>query len=398
MKFNGMTQAELEAERADPGPAKLAGMIRREIEAAGAVSFARFMALALYAPGLGYYERAAAPLGRQGDYYTSVSVGSFFGELLAFQFARWAQAACGLAHGPSLQLVEAGAHDGRLAADVLGWLRRQRPDLFASTDYWLVEPSACRRQWQEKTLAEFGPKVRWSPALASVPRADFQVLFCNELLDALPVRRLGWDAQARTWFEWGVAWDGGRFVWTRIQPGSPDVSSLELSVPSALLSVLPDGYTIEIGSAAEQWWRAAAAWLGAGKLVAIDYGFSGEDWLAPHRPNGTLRAYRSHRYASDPLADPGKQDLTAHVNFEVLQRAGEAAGLKTDALVSQAQFLTGLVAPAWADPASFGPWPPRHTRQFQTLTHPDHLGRAFRVLVQSRPEHPTATARLQTLG
>ncbi len=157
-------------------------------------------------------------------------------------------------------------------------------------------------------------------------------------------------------------------------------------MPPEILSVLPDGYTLEVSPAAEEWWRAAAAWLGRGKLVTIDYGLSEGELFSPHRPKGTLRAYRRHHLAEDPLANPGEQDLTAHVNFGVLQRAGEAAGLRTEALVSQARFLTDLAAQAWAEPSSFGPWTARHTRQFQTLTHPEHLGRAFRVLVQSRAQ------------
>ncbi len=220
-----MRKAELEGGFPARPPGGLAGQIRGEIEAAGAISFARFMALALYAPGLGYYEREAASIGRQGDFYTSVSVGCLFGELLAFQFARWAAANPDPAG--SLQLVEAGAHDGRLAADVLGWLHRERPKLWATLDYWIVEPSQGRRQWQQQTLAEFNPQVRWSPDLSDVPRSACQVLFCNELLDAFPVRRLGWDARGQTWFEWGVGSEGGRFVWKRMALGFPTPSSPE---------------------------------------------------------------------------------------------------------------------------------------------------------------------------
>jgi SAM-dependent MidA family methyltransferase len=103
----------------------------------------------------------------------------------------------------------------------------------------------------------------------------------------------------------------------------------------------------------------------------------------PERRGGTLRAYSRHRPGQDVLAQPGEQDLTAHVNFSALQAAGEAMGLTTDAFVGQDRFLTQVAARIWTGELDFGDWTAGHTRQFQTLTHPDHLGRAFRVLVQS---------------
>lgn len=376
------------------GPA--AGLIRREIQTRGVISFARFMELALYAPEVGYYERAPARLGRGGDFYTSVSVGSLFGELLAWQFALWAEEAGAMnadarsprskpggrpPAGPRLQIVEAGAHDGRLAADLLGALRRQRPKLFETLRYWIIEPSARRRRWQQETLVEFGARVHWAASPAAVTETGYRIVFCNELLDALPVHRLGWDAAARGWIEWGVGWERGRFVW---KPMPPDTESSLALPPPDLAATLPDGYTLELCPAAVRWWTEAAAALRRGKLVAIDYGLSVEDRFAPHRLRGTLRAYRHHRVSHDVLAAPGDQDLTAHVDFTALQAAGEAAGLRTEELVSQHRFLTRLAARAGAAPETFGAWTPERTRQFHTLTHPDHLGHAFKVLVQAR--------------
>ena len=119
-------------------------VIREEIARHGPVSFARFMELALYAPGCGYYERPRE-IGRRGDFFTSVSVGPVFGGLLAFQFAQWLEK---IAPPARRQLVEAGAHDGQLALDVLRWLRERRPDIFAALEYWVIEPSPVRRAWR----------------------------------------------------------------------------------------------------------------------------------------------------------------------------------------------------------------------------------------------------------
>jgi len=124
--------------------------------------------------------------------------------------------------------------------------------------------------------------------------------------------------------------------------------------------------------------------LGRGKLLTLDYGFTADESLAPERKDGTLRGYRGHRLSSDVLADPGGQDITAHVNFTVLKAAGESAGLRTEGFMTQAQFLTRIATQILGSEGLFGEWTGQRTRQFQTLTHPEHLGRAFRVLVQGR--------------
>ena len=117
------------------------------------------MELALYCPVHGYYETEKDNPGRQGDFYTSVGVGELFGQFLAFQFAEWLET---LNPQPStLNLVEAGAHDGRLARDILAWLQLKRPDLFEQIEYWVIEPSPRRQKWQKETLKEFAPRVRW---------------------------------------------------------------------------------------------------------------------------------------------------------------------------------------------------------------------------------------------
>jgi SAM-dependent MidA family methyltransferase len=156
-----------------------------------------------------------------------------------------------------------------------------------------------------------------------------------------------------------------------------------LHLPSSLLEVLPDNYTIETSPAAEDWWRGAAGILQRGKLLAIDYGFTADEMFSPGRTRGTLRAYHRHRVSDDLLAHPGEQDLTAHVNFTAIQQVGEEAGLATETFCTQPQFLTRILQKAAAD-ESFAGLDAKQVRQFQTLTHPEHLGHAFRVLVQSR--------------
>ncbi len=353
----------------------LCQVIRHKIEKNGLLPFAQFMELALYCPEYGYYEQQKDNVGPRGDFYTSVSTGELFGQLLAFQFAAWLGklriANC------ELRIVEAGAHDGKLAKDILIWLRLNRPELFSEIEYLILEPSARRREWQRQTLAGFS-NVRWLDSQLSTLNSQLNgVIFSNELLDAMPVHRFGWDAAQKTWFEWGVALDGEKFVWAKIPDSQFTIRNSQLE------SVLPDGYTIETSPAAENWWRAAAGRLARGKLVAIDYGFTADDLFSPARPRGTLRAYHRHHVTDDLLANPGEQDLTAHVNFSAIQAAGEAAGLKTGPFTTQTRFLTEILGNATKD-KTFGDWNASRTRQFQTLTHPEHLGRAFHVLVQSK--------------
>jgi len=359
---------------------KIIEKIASTIRAEGAIPFARFMELALYCPDCGFYEKEEDNIGKTGDFFTSVSVGNLFGQLLAFQFDEWfATEAQG--QDTELRIVEAGAHNGQLAADILTWLRERRGETFRRLKYYIIEPSERRRKWQQMKLKGFEETVKWLPAISALKSArpsSETIIFSNELLDAMPVHRFGWDASEKKWFEWGVALHGEKFIWTRLEnPGfTPPISGLE--------SVLPDGYTVEVSPAAEKWWREASQAFTRGRLVAIDYGFTAEEQFSPARPNGTLRAYRRHQVTDDFLADPGEQDLTAHVNFSTIQKAGEEAGLKTETFCTQPQFLTRIVEKIFKQSALFGEWGPKQTRQFQTLTHPEHLGRAFRVLVQSR--------------
>jgi SAM-dependent MidA family methyltransferase len=361
-----------------------AELIREEILRDGAIPFARFMELALYCPETGYYERNRDNVGRAGDFITSVSTGSLFGELLAFQFGAWLENLKQFRTSNSpLHIVEAGAHDGKLAADILSWLKSNRTDLFGEIEYLIVEPSTTRQQWQRERLKQFS-NVRWATNLGDHTSLT-GICISNELLDAFPVRRLGWDAKNKIWFEHMVESSGEQFVWTRSVGGlkNTELPAAIGALPPSLLEVLPDGYSIEVSPAAETWWSNTAKHFGHGKLVAIDYGFSADEIISPSRSKGTLRAYFKHQVNDDLLANPGEQDLTAHVNFSAIQKCGEDAGLKTEVFCTQPQFLTRILSEA-VKQNLFSPLTPNQIRQFQTLTHPNHLGRAFRVLVQSR--------------
>lgn len=353
------------------------------------MSFARFMELALYCPDTGYYEREEDTVGRRGDYYTSVSVGPVFGQLLAYQLSRWLTAELEAGAGGPVRLVEGGAHRGELARDCLGWLEAHRPDLLLNLHYVLVEPSRRRRGWQERALAPYRNRVTWVAGVEELgPAAACGAIISNELLDAFPVHRLGWDAVEQRWFEWGVSEADGVLSWIRLPALTPEgrlgLTEVMFAEAPEFLAVLPEGFTLEVCPAATRWWRAAARTLRSGHLLTVDYGLTAEDRLAPERTRGTLRAYSRHRVSSSVLVSPGEQDLTAHVDFTALEAAGLAEGLRTEALVTQERFLSRIAAQVWAAPEEFGAWTGDMTRQFQTLVHPGQLGSAFRVLHQRR--------------
>lgn len=348
------------------------------------MSFRRYMYLCLYHPAHGYYEHT--PLqqtGRQGDFYTSVSVGTVFGELLASFIAREIREL-----SRPLDIVEAGAHGGHLARDILQALKTTAPDVFTHVTYWISEPSRSRSFVQAETLQAFATKVTWVNGIEDLPDNFIRgIILSNELLDAFAVHRLGWSAVEKAWFEWLVDWHQDGPVWYRTEPVAlPESLKPHLPpVTEPLASLLPDGFTTEICPAARAWWATAARKLNAGWLLTFDYGLEALDFLSPERAQGTLRAYRNHHLVDDPLTDPGEQDLTAHINFTAIRETGEQAGLLTRHDEAQSRFLTRILASAntGTKPPAFN-WTPAQIRQFQTLTHPDHLGRSFRVLAQRR--------------
>jgi SAM-dependent MidA family methyltransferase len=363
---------------------EISQLLRQEIATHGAISFARFMEIALYCPKIGYYERDSGLIGLAGQFYTSPSLGPLFGQLLATQFAFWSLER----RFEDLRWVEGGAHDGTMALAILEWLGKNRPALLERLTYVIVEPSVTRRGWQEQKLAGFTGRVKWVESLAELKRPGVTgVIFSNELIDSFPIQRICWDRSRLQWHERGVALRDNDFVWVRLQRSNVEIQAelkrAGIFISPELLTVLPDGFTIDLSPGATDWWKGAAEALTAGKLMTIDYGYTGEELLAPERSQGTARAYFAQRASDDLLANPGEQDLTAHINFSQLQRVGEGAGLKTEMLVEQERFLS-LIFQRDLEYGNTDRWSAAELRQFHSLTHPEHLGKRFRVLVQSR--------------
>jgi SAM-dependent MidA family methyltransferase len=339
-----------------PGPeGGLAGRLREAIAAGGPMPFREFMRRALYEPAEGYYARGQARQGRAGDYVTSASVGAMFGRCLAAAAAaRWQR----MGRPDDFAIVEQGASDGRVMADLLEALP---PDLAAAARPVLVEPSPGLEAAQRERLRAW-PRAEWAASVESL--SPFRgIHFSNELIDAFPVDRV--RCVAGEWRRLDVGWSG-RFVEV---PGP----RAEAAPPAPAL----EGYITEVRSGDAPWLRGVLGKLVAGWVIAFDYGLARADYYGPERPRGTLRAYRGQRPCDDPLADPGAQDLTAHVEWDGLAEAALAAGAAVEALEPQGRFLTREMAGALGREGEA--WSPSMRRQFAALTHPGYFGSAFQV-------------------
>lgn len=349
---------------------ELIRIIRREIESAGAITFARFMELALYHPQHGYYSSGRATIGRKGDYFTNVSVGPVFGQLLAIQFRDiWRKLNC----ADDFTIVEQGAHDGEFATDVLNVLRELEPACFAKLRYIIVEPFPIARTRQQKALAEFSDKISWAKSVDDL-EPFCGVHFSNELFDSLPVHLF--EFANDKWMELFVlSHDNGFAFEARPRSGvlrPPKFNSS--AVTSALLSAGSNRrYQTELHLAAAKLMREIAGKLQRGVILTIDYGFTRAEYYSSDRCEGTLQVRAAHRKLPSPFEQIGAADISAHVEWTSLAQAGESAGASLLAFTDQHHFLTALLG-------SLSPLNTSELRQLQTLLHPEMLGRSFQVL------------------
>ena len=369
----------------NPGNPTLLAFMREQISNHGPVTFKWFMQQALYHPEFGYYGGGRARIGRKGDFYTSVSVGRIFGELMAKQFEEiWYR----MNSPVSFAIVEEGANNGQFAHDVLGWLQRFSPDLFQKVRYWIVEPNARLQQEQQAMLSTWPRnKVRWTNSLAAFDAGTLcGVYFCNELLDAFPVHLV--TSSGGAWQENFVdlTRTGFRFVY-----GPPSNSQLrahleKLPVPEGSSEATP--YRTEVNLAALRWIEDISKVLGQGYILLADYGYPRDVYYSPQRTEGTLMAYSEHRRSDDPFLGVGESDLTAHVDFTSLAERAEANGLQLAGYCDQHHFLVALgeeeLMQIEQTLQELTPDVLHYLRSFKTLMHPSTMGMAFKFISFSK--------------
>ena len=345
------------------------------------MTVAAFMERALYDPRNGYYARAPHRSGRAGDFFTSVDVGPLFGELLAIQIAEMFALLQPHVQSP-LDLVEAGASDARLSADVLRALRAVDPARYEATRLHLVEASAEARSAQTAALGDTADRL--ASSAAALPDSFEGVLVANELLDAMPVHQVV------------MREDGLREVYVEREADgtlgtvedAPSTPELQAYLDRAGARLEP-GWRVEVGLRAVEWVRDAARRLRRGFLILIDYGHEARELYSVTHAGGTLTTFSGHRSqgperAGAPawLADPGERDITAHVDFTSVRAAAEDEGMVTLALLDQTYFLLGV----WNDlersaTASAARPAAERSRALKTLIMPGGLGSTMKVLI-----------------
>ena len=331
--------------------------IAQAIGAAGGwIGFDRFMALALYTPGLGYYAGGLPKFGHLpqsgSDFVTAPELTPLFGQALAVQVRE------ALERTQTSELWEFGAGSGALALQLLDALGD------AVQRYTIVDLSGSLRARQQERLAAHAHKLRWLDAL---PDAMEGVVVGNELLDAMPVQLL--LRQGGQWHERGVTLEQGAFVWQ--------------DRPTPLAPPIPiegtHDYLTEIHPQAEAFMRTLADRLQQGAAFLLDYGFAESEYYHPQRHMGTLMCHRAHLADADPLADLGLKDITAHVNFTGVALAAQEAGLPTVGYTTQARFLMNCGLVDMLEGAAL----PERANALK-LIHEHEMGELFKVIALSR--------------
>ncbi|HEY2862186.1 MAG TPA: SAM-dependent methyltransferase [Casimicrobiaceae bacterium] len=340
-------------------------------EAGGWISFADYMGAALYAPGLGYYSAGTRKFGAAGDFITAPELTPLFGAALGPLAAEI------IDRLPGAELIELGPGTGRLAADLLSALEaRQR----LPQRYRLLEVSADlaarQRDCLRERVPELLPRIEWMELLPARWRG---LIIANEVLDAVPPHLIA--RQQGAWFERGVSLAGGRLALAdRPLAAGALRDAAEAAFP-------PEGdYMSEINPAAQALIASLAERCDAGVLLVIDYGFPAHEYYHPQRSNGTLVAHYRHHAVHDPLFLPGLSDLSSHVDFSAMARAGVAAGMNVGGYTTQARFLIDCgILDALAtcgDPASACYL--RQSAAVQKLLSPAEMGELFKVLALVR--------------
>ncbi|MDP2761152.1 MAG: class I SAM-dependent methyltransferase [Sideroxyarcus sp.] len=346
--------------------AQLCELIRQDIRSQGGwIPFSRFMELALYAPGLGYYNAGAHKFGAAGDFVTAPELSALFGRTLARQLTEVMQAS-------APRILELGAGSGKLALDILGELERR--DVLPES-YSILEVSADLRERQQALLQEQLPhlfeRIHW---LDILPEKISGAIVGNEVLDALPAHLLHWSEGHI--LERGVATEDSRFVW---QERLPENTAL---LDTAKAIIVPDDCVSEISLAARGLVASLCERMDKGAMVFIDYGFGAGEYYHPQRHRGTLMCHYRHHSHDDPFYLPGLQDITAHVDFTAIAETAIDHGAHFLGYTSQAHFLLNngvidyLKEVSPQDVRAYAPL----SAQLQKLTSPAEMGELFKVI------------------
>lgn len=362
---------------AQPAPSPLIEVLAERISANGPITFAEYMETALYHPQHGYYTKAGAPPRR--DYFTSVDVSPVFGRLLARQLHEmWMK----LDSPKGFTLAEAGAGGGALAKNILDFVATQFPAFYEALRYVGVERSAARRAAEPALLAKHVTRGKFEAAVDLPATIENGVIFSNEFFDALPVHRVMGSAGGLQEQYVGHG-ENGFFE----QLGALSVPALGIYFERHGITLLTDQQA-EVNLKACSWIREAGKRLTRGFVLSVDYGFEAPVLFSERHMRGTLLAYERHRASERYFRAPGEQDLTSHVDFTAVDRAGQRSGLARTGYVTQSNFLMALAqASRLADLESSEMSETDQAKArnaFKMLIHPEGMGETFKVLIQHK--------------
>lgn len=350
---------------------QLLALVRDEITRHGGISFARYMELALYAPGLGYYSAGAHKFGAAGDFVTAPEISPLFSRCIAKQCQ---QVLTELDQGDILEL---GAGSGTMAAEILAELEQQR---CLPEHYYILEISADLRQRQQQLLQSQLPhlykRVIWLDTLETLNLRG--VVLANEVLDALPVHKFRVTAAGLE--ELFVTWQQDHLAWQARKPGSAVAAAVR-----QLETALAENYESEINLLLPGWMKSLQQTLTQGLVLLIDYGFPQREYYHPDRDRGTLMCHYRHHSHDDPLLLPGLQDITAHVDFTAVATTARTNGFTIAGYTTQAYFLLscGIVTLVEQSSAT-DPNALRAAQQIKKLTLPNEMGELFKVMALTR--------------
>jgi SAM-dependent MidA family methyltransferase len=367
-----------------PGSSPLATLIRDHLRRHGPVPFPWFMEQALYHPEYGYYASTRLRIGRQGDYYTNVSVGPLYGALLASQLIEMWKL---LGSPPRFTIVEEGAEDGQLAVDILSAITEESIEAAACICYTILEPipekQVQQRARMESTLLE---RVTWLTGLHDLDNV-IGAFISNELVDAMPIHIVLYRDDK--WSELWVDISGEDFCFVPAKIEAPELvqATAKIPVPGA------SPYRTEVNLAATRWIQAVGNRLEQGFVLIVDYGFPRDEYYRQERTEGTLSCYSRHRRSYNPLERPGEIDITAHVDFTSLAEAAEKVSLGVAGYVDQHHFMVGAGESrllAFEEEVQTAGLASAHTAflgQYRTLMHPGNMGMAFKFLLLTKGLH-----------
>lgn len=358
----------------------LTELIKAEIRRDGPLTFADFMELALYHPGYGYYTSGKPRIGKAGDYYTSPYVHSAFGEVLALFISKSLRAIKSSGH----QIIELGAGKGLLASDILNSIKNDSPEIYDGIKYYIIERNPSVEIEAGEVLRDHPGKISYLPSLAEFDRESFDgVVISNELVDSFPFHRAVWiEGELREIY---VSLKDDQF--TEVSDKT-STSALEEYFKQYETHFV-EGQELEINLRAGEWIQELGQILNRGFVLTVDYGYLAPELFSPERMRGTYKCIHKHSINENPYINIGEQDITAHVDFSNLIRAGESAGLRKVTYTTQGQFLIDwgildIMEKNSEPPGTPGFREEKKNAAIKNLFLPGSMGHSFKVLLQEK--------------